>query len=294
MPATDPRPSTFSIVAYDPNLPAWGIAVASKFPGVGSVVPWAQAGIGAVATQALANTAFGPAGLALMAEGLRSRQALARLLAGDDLAPERQVGLVDAAGSSASHTGRGCLEWAGSLTHPGLALQGNILSGPQVLQAMLEAYLSSREPFPERLVAALQAGDDAGGDRRGRQSASLLVAKSKAGYGGMNDRWLDCRVDDHRQPIPELSRLLELQRLYFGQSPPNERLSLSSEVVHELQEMMGRLGYYSGAPSGKLDTPTLAALRQFIGNENFEERIDFGAGWIDRPALEYLRHRYAG
>jgi uncharacterized Ntn-hydrolase superfamily protein len=253
MPASYPHLSTFSIVAYEPALPAWGVAVASKFPAVGSVVPWAQADAGAVATQARANTAFGPDGLALMAQGFNASQTLARLLEADDLAAERQVGLVDAAGGSASHTGSGCLEWAGSLVRPNLCLQGNILRGPPVLQSMLDAYLACQAPFPERLVAALQAGDEAGGDRRGRQSAALYIVKAGGGYGGMNDHWLDCRVDDHTEPIPELSRLLGLQRLYFGESSPQDRLPLSPEVVGELQEIMARLGYYSGAASGNLD-----------------------------------------
>jgi uncharacterized Ntn-hydrolase superfamily protein len=279
--------ATFSIVAWDRRAQAWGVAVASKFPAVGSVVPWARAKAGAVATQAVANTAYGPRSLDLMSSGLTASEALDKLLARDRERDQRQVGLVDANGNSASFTGKSCTEWAGSLNGPGYAIQGNILAGAEVIHEMERAFLSRRGPLPERLLAALEAGNIAGGDRRGRQSAALLVVKPKAGYGGHNDRWVDYRVDDHLNPIPHLAELLELHRLYFGKSPKAKRVVLDGAILKDLQEIMKGLGYYTPT-DGKYGDATREAFRAFIGNENFEERADADSGWIDGPVLEYL------
>ncbi len=286
------HPSTFSIVAYDPQEPAWGIAVASKFPAVGAVVPWARAGAGAVATQSYANTAYGPQGLALMADGLSAQEALERLLAEDPEREKRQVGLVDARGGAATFTGRDCHAWAGGLTGAGYAVQGNILTGPEVIQAMAQTFEASRGPLYRRLHAALLAGDRAGGDRRGRQSAAILVVKPQGGYGGFNDRWVDYRVDDHPDPVPRLGELLDLFELYFGASPPEDRLPLRGETLRTLQRLMTHLGLYRGPAHGELDAATRQALDTLIGNENFEERANVAEGWIDRPVFEFLKARF--
>jgi len=210
---------TFSIVACDLEEPAWGVAVASKFPAVGAVVPWAQAGAGAVATQSFANTSFGPRGLALMGTGLSAQEALERLLEDDPDMELRQVGLVDAQGGSATFSGSDCFAWAGGVTGRGYAIQGNILANENVVPEMEMAFLNTKGNLPARLHAALLAGDRAGGDKRGHQSAAIYVAKPKAGYGGYLDRWLDYRVDDHEDPVPRLGQLLEMHDLYFGKSP---------------------------------------------------------------------------
>lgn len=279
--------STFSIVACDLKAQAWGIAVASKFPAVGAVVPWAKAKAGAVATQAFANTSFGPRGLEIMASGLSAEETLKKLLAHDREREQRQVGLVDAKGKSATFTGKSCLDWAGGLSGPGYAIQGNILAGAQVVREMEHAFLDAKGELPERLFTALDVGSRAGGDRRGRQSAALLVVKPKAGYGGYNDRWVDYRVDDHLNPIARLGELLELHHLYFGKSPRSQRVKLEGAVVKDIQTIMKGLGYYTRT-DGKYNDATREAFRAFINNENFEERANPDAGWIDKPVLEYL------
>lgn len=280
-------------MAYDPDQVAWGIAVASKFPAVGAVVPWARAGAGAVATQSHANTTYGPRGLELMQGGLSASDALDQLTGGDGDAALRQAGLVDAHGGAATFTGSDCFEWAGGLTGDGFAVQGNILAGQQVIQEMARAFETAAGDLPDRLLTSLLAGDRAGGDRRGRQSAAILVVKESAGYAGFNDRWLDYRVDDHDDPVPRLMGLVDLHRLYFGQSPAEDRLSLNGEVLQNLQGLMIGLGYYDGPDHGLLDDQTRSALRAFVGNENFEERTDLEAGLIDRPVYEFLLDRFA-
>lgn len=286
------RPSTFSIVAFEPDLPAWGVAVASKFPAVGAVVPWAIAGAGAVATQALANTTFGPRGLDLLSTGKSALDAIDLLLRGDDQRDQRQVGIVDAYGGSATFTGESCFEWAGGTCSDGVAIQGNILAGPGVVEEMYRAYRDSTGAFAQRLLEALHAGDTAGGDRRGRQSAALLIVKPHGGYGALNDRWLDYRVDDHPQPLTQLAHLLKLHELYFGESPEQDRLAIVNSTARALQEMMRRLGYYHGKINGTYDELTRRALRSFVGNENFEDRTDIENGKIDRPVFDFLVERY--
>ena len=287
-----PKPSTFSIVACDMDEQAWGVAVASKFPAVGAVVPWARASAGAVATQSFANTSFGPRGLDLMASGLSAEETLARLLEDDKEREQRQVGLVDAQGHAATFTGSECFDWAGGLIGPGYAIQGNILAGEQVVVAMQKAFVETKGILPARLYAALLAGDRAGGDRRGRQSAAIYVVKPKGGYGGYIDRWIDFRVDDHKDPVPRLGELLELHELYFGESEEKERVPLKGEPLRQLQEVLIRLDYMEGKADGTYEELTKTALRAFTGNENFEERCDLETGWIDRPVLEYLLKKF--
>ena len=211
LPAAPPDPATFSIAAADPKTGEVGVAVASRFFAVGTVVPWARAGVGAVATQSSANTTFGPNGLDLMARGATAEEALKVLLRGDDGRDRRQVGLVTAFGDSATFTGSGCNSWAGGRRGPDYAIQGNILTGEAVVAAVEKSFLSSvGRPLAERLLAALAAGDAAGGDSRGRQSAALLVCREKGGYNGFTDRAIDVRVDDHADPFRELSRLVAM------------------------------------------------------------------------------------
>ena len=277
---------TFSIVACDLEEQAWGVAVASKFPAVGAVVPWAEAGAGAVATQSFANTSFGPRGLALMVMGMCAQETLDRLLEDDADKELRQVGLVDGRGGSVTFSGSGCFAWAGGVSGRGYAIQGNILAHEQVVPAMEQAFLGTQGNLPARLHAALLAGDRAGGDRRGRQSAAIYVVKAKAGYGGYLDRWLDYRVDDHEDPVPRLGELMEMHDLYFGKSPETERVELKDDVLQQMIGILRRAGYLENGREFQ------AAFGEFIGNENFEERVDPEARWIDGPVLNYIIKKF--
>ncbi len=207
--AEAPKGGTFSIVAYDPVNQDWGVAVASKFFAVGSVVPWAKAGVGAVATQALANTSFGPRGLLILEQGADAETALKVLVASDTGRAQRQAGIVDAKGNAATYTGEKCNAWAGGVEGVNFVCQGNILAGEKVVKAMAKAFEAGKGELAERLLAALEAGDAAGGDSRGRQSAAILVVRPRGGYGGWDDRYLDIRVDDDPQPIKGLRRMME-------------------------------------------------------------------------------------
>jgi uncharacterized Ntn-hydrolase superfamily protein len=277
---------TFSIVACDLEENAWGVAVASKFPAVGAVVPWVQADAGAVATQSFANTSYGPRGLALMGTGLSAQETLQRLLEADPDQELRQVGLVDAKGGSATFSGSGCFAWAGGVSGHGYAIQGNILANDRVVPTMETAFLETKGSLPARLYAALLAGDRAGGDKRGRQSAAIYVAKPKAGYGGFVDRWLDYRVDDHEHPVPRLGELLEMHELYFGKSPESDRVEIKDNVRVQVTGVLTNAGYLT---DGK---EFADVFNEFIGNENFEERADPEARWIDGPVLEYLVKKF--
>ena len=216
-PAVEAEPvvATFSIVARDPETGELGIAVQSKFVAVGSVVPWAKAGVGAIATQSFANTTYGPRGLELLAKGVAPEEVLKQLTADDPQRERRQAGIVDAKGKSATFTGKDCLSWAGGLAEENVCVQGNILAGEGVAAAMLKAYKESKGDLGDRLIAALAAGQEAGGDTRGKQSAALLVVREGWGYGGFNDRYRDLRVDDHADPIPELKRVYDIHRGIF-------------------------------------------------------------------------------
>ena len=277
---------TFSIVACDLEEPAWGVAVASKFPAVGAVVPWAQAEAGAVATQSFANTSYGPRGLELMGRGVSAEETLANLLQDDRDRELRQAGLVDAKGNAVTYTGEGCFPWAGGVSGQGYAIQGNILKSSKVVPAMEKVFLKTKGSLPKRLHAALLAGDRAGGDKRGRQSAAIYVVKPNGGYGGFVDRWIDYRVDDHDDPVQRLGQLLEMQDLYFGKSREPERVALKGKALKQLTDILMQEGYL------KKGRDFVNAFREFIGNENFEERADPAAKWIDKPVLKYLVKKF--
>jgi uncharacterized Ntn-hydrolase superfamily protein len=210
-----PVVATFSIVAYDPETQELGVAVQSKFIAVGSVVPWAKAGVGAIATQSYANTTYGPKGLELLAKGETPEAVLKKLTAEDKGAAERQVGIVNAKGEAATFTGHECNDWAGGIKGENYCCQGNILAGEDVVKNMAKSFQESKGDLGKRLIAALQAGQDAGGDSRGMQSAALLIVREGWGYGGYNDRYRDLRVDDHTEPIKELKRVYDLHRQIF-------------------------------------------------------------------------------
>ncbi|HET7181849.1 MAG TPA: DUF1028 domain-containing protein [Candidatus Limnocylindrales bacterium] len=246
---------TYSIVALDPATGDLGVAVQSKFLAVGAVVPWVKAGVGAIATQSFANVRYGPDGLALLAAGAGAHDALERLVSGDALRSQRQAGIVDAAGRSATHTGDECFAWAGGQAGPGFAAQGNILAGPAVVDGLVDTLLAGGRPFPELLVACLAAADAAGGDRRGREGAALYIAREGAGYGGGNDRWVDLRVDHHDDPIGELGRLVELQRLYLDRPTVEELVPITEDVARELRTLMSAIGAEPGGRFGGVFQP---------------------------------------
>ncbi|PTQ50721.1 MAG: hypothetical protein HSCHL_0835 [Hydrogenibacillus schlegelii] len=235
--------ATFSIVAYDPATGDVGVAVASKFLAVGSVVPWVKAGVGAVATQAWANPQYGPEGLRLIAEGKSAEEALAALVAGDERRAVRQVGLVDIRGGAATYTGEACTPWAGGRTGRHYAVQGNILTGPEVIERMAAAFERTDGELAERLLRALWAGEAAGGDARGKQSAALVVERPGGGYDGLSDRYLDLRVDDHPEPVRELERLLRLHRLVFQRPGAEDFVTIDAALRTELVRALARLGY---------------------------------------------------
>lgn len=288
-PPADRFTATFSIAAYDPATGDLGVAVASKFPAVGAMVPFAKAGVGAVATQALANLEYGSKGLRMMELGLSAPEAMAKLTENDPQRDDRQLGLVDAKGRSAAWTGKSCFNYAGHITGDNFSAQGNILTGPEVVQAISKGFQSSKGSLVERLMAALEAGDAAGGDRRGKESAALLVVRAGAGYGGVTDRWIDLRVDDHPEPVRELRRLLGVHTLYFGET--KELVPLTPELVKEIQEVLKRAGFYKGEVTGVYDAATRKALEDFQGWENLEMRFRKD-DQIDRVVLDYIRAHF--
>lgn len=281
---------TFSIVGRDPQTGELGIAVQSKFLAVGAVVPWAKAGVGAIATQSWANTSYGPRGLEMLANNLSASETLARLLEDDEGRAQRQVGIVPAKGAPASYTGEGCYPWAGGRVGEHYACQGNILVSQDTVEAMARTFEETGGMLCDRLVAALAAGQEAGGDSRGQQSAALLVVCEKGGYGGFNDRFIDLRVDDAPQPIEELRRLLQLHKLYLF--PPNAQdiLPIDSTIATELQQLLTKSGDYTGSINGVYDAVTRDAFRRFSGRENLEERWLKDAR-VDRVVLEYMRDK---
>jgi uncharacterized Ntn-hydrolase superfamily protein len=287
-----PRLSTFSIVGYDPGAREWGVAVQSKFLAVGAVVPWAQAEVGAVATQSYANLAYGPDGLALMAQGLSAEETLQRLIAGDEGRARRQVGLVDAQGRAATFTGDECHDWAGGLTGRDYAAQGNILVSGATAEAMVRTFESALGELADRLVAALAAGQAAGGDKRGQQSAAVLVVRAEGGYGGNNDRYLDLRVDDDAAPIERLKALVDLHHLFFKPPEPGEMVAIEGELAREAQHILRWAGFYDGPLNGEYDAPTQQAMRDLVGNENFEMRFDEERGLISRQVMDILQEKF--
>ncbi len=277
---------TFSIVARSADGESWGVAVASKFLAVGSAVPAAVAGVGAIATQADANVAYKGQALAHLDDGATADVALQRLLEEDTGREHRQVGIVDVDGNAASHTGHECLDWAGSITGDGFAIQGNILAGEEVVLAMERAWHESGAdaPLARRLLAALAAGDAAGGDRRGRQSAALLVVREEAGYGGLDDIAVDLRVDDAASsggdPVAELGRLLDLNDLYLTASTEEEKVPVTPELEQELEEFARAGGHRD--------------FHAWVGTENYEMRVAPDLSWVDRRILEIVRGGASG
>jgi uncharacterized Ntn-hydrolase superfamily protein len=266
--------STYSIVACDLGRAEWGAATQSKFLAVGSVVPWAEAEVGAVATQSYANPRYGPDGLALLRQGLAAEEVVRRLTDADEGRDQRQLGIVDAAGRGATYTGSGCHDWAGGRTGDGYAAQGNILVSGETVDALAETFESSSGPLAERLLDALAAAQAAGGDKRGQQSAALLVVRRDGGYGGLSDTLVDLRVDDHEAPVEELRRLYGLHEQLFGSTPRDRWIAVDDELRAEIGERLARLGY--------------ERLEDWAGAANLEERVD-GDEEIDPVVLTELR-----
>jgi uncharacterized Ntn-hydrolase superfamily protein len=265
---------TYSIVAHDPEAKQWGVAVQSKFLAVGSVVPWAEPHVGAVATQAYANPRYGPDGLALLRDGLSAAEVVERLVAADDGREERQLGIVDRDGGSAAHTGSNCMDWAGHRTGPSYAAQGNILVSRETVDALGETFESSGGPLARRLIDCLAAAQIAGGDKRGQQSAALLVVQENGGYAGLSDVLYDLRVDDHERPIEELRRLYGLHERLYGVTPDEDWLPLEGALAEEVDALVHRAGY--------------STLREWAGVANLEDRLREEPR-IDPVVLEALR-----
>ena len=268
------RSPTYSLVACDLDAGQWGVAVQSKFLAVGSVVPWAEPGIGAVATQAYANPRYGPDGLALLRQGLSAEEVVKRLTEADEGSDQRQLGVVDAAGRGATFTGSGCHDWAGGRTGPGYAAQGNILVSGETVDALAETFEATEGSLAERLLASLAAAQAAGGDSRGQQSAALLVVERDGGYAALSDILVDLRVDDHETPIEELRRLHRLHDQLFGKTPRDQWLPVDDELRAEIGERLASLGY--------------ERLEDWAGAANLEERVD-GEDEIDPVVLNELR-----
>ena len=268
---------TFSILARSADGESWGVAVASRFLAVGAAVPAARAGIGAVATQAFANVAYKSDALGLLGAGHSASETLQLLLEGDEGRDRRQVGIVDAEGRAASHTGTDCSDWAGARVGPGYAIQGNLLVGEHVVIAMERAWLDSDPlaPLGRRLLDALAAGDESGGDRRGRQSAALLLVREQAGYGGFDDVAADLRVDDGSNPVFELRRLLDLHELYLSPSTDSEKVPVTSDLQEELAALAGTCGFSSFAA--------------WVDDRNYELRVANDGSWVDQRVLAILR-----
>ena len=286
--------TTFSIVAYDSHKKEWGVAVQSKFMAVGAVVPWAEAGVGAVATQSYANLRYGSDGLQLMGDGLSAEKTISILTEADHKASYRQVGMVDAKGNSAAFTGEDCHDWAGHHLGDGYACQGNMLVAGTV-EAMATCFEAERSSgqgeLADWLVASLTAGQEAGGDSRGRQAASVLVVRAGGGYGGNNDRYLDLRVDDDPYPIKRLGELLTMHHLYFGEPNPEDLIPIAG-ITRQLQQLLQKTGHYAGELTGTFDPSTRQALRALVGTENLEERWDGSGEMIDQLVVTYLVNKY--
>ena len=269
------RVATYSICACDLEAGQWGVATQSKFLAVGSVVPWAEPHVGAVATQAYANPGYGPRGLALLRDGLSAEEAVERLTSADEGRAHRQLGIVDAEGRAATYTGTECHAWAGGRAGAGYAAQGNILVSAATVDALVETFeASAGKRLAERLVDSLDAAEAAGGDSRGRQSAALLVVERDGGYANLSDVLVDLRVDDHPEPLVELRRIYRLHHALFGTTPRDEWLPVDDTLRAELDDLLRRVGH-----------PDLAS---WAGVENLEERVD-GDAEIDPVVLERLR-----
>lgn len=276
-----PLVSTYSIAACDLERGEWGVGVQSKFLAAGSIVPWAEPGVGAVATQALANPRYGPDGLALLRDGLSADETIAALVEADEGRDDRQVGVVDAQGRAATYTGKACLDWAGGKSGPGYAAQGNILVSEETVAGLVHGFeAGAGRPLAERLVDALAAAQLAGGDRRGQQAAGLLVVQKDGGYGGMDDVLVDLRVDDHPEPVAELKRLYGMHQLLFGKTPADEWLPVDEALAEELRARLAALGY--------TDPSLEKSFNEWAGTANLEDRVN-GVDRIDPVVLTELR-----
>jgi len=285
---------TFSIVAYDPKREEWGVAVQSKFLAAAAVVSWARANSGAVATQSYANVSYGFRGLDLMEEGLSAEDVIKKLIEDDEDKDLRQVGVVDKKGKAAAFTGEKCYDWAGHQVGDGYTCQGNILV-PGTIEAMAARYEKVRggeRELADWLVLALEAGQEAGGDKRGRQAAGVIVVRDNGGYGGDNDRYLDLRVDDHPYPILKLKQLVENHHLYFGEVNPEDLVPLNS-VARELQEIMKKTGHFPHEITGAVDQKMITSLRNLVGEENLEERWNGDEKAIDNKVVEFLQSKFS-
>ncbi len=279
-----PPVSTYSIVACDLGARQWGVAVQSKFLAVGSVVPWAEPHVGAVATQSYANPRYGPDGLALLRGGRSAQEVVRQLTEADEGREQRQLGVVDAEGRAESFTGGECHEWAGGRTGRCYAAQGNILVSGETVDALAQTFEETvGDPFAERLLRCLAAAQEAGGDRRGQQSASLLVVERDAGYAGLSDVLVDLRVDEHERPIEELERIYRIHDRLFGRTPREQWVDVDAELERELRERLAALGY---------DRALSEALPAWAGKENLEERVD-GVESVDPVVLDELRRANA-
>ena len=279
--ARPPLVATYSIAACDLEARQWGVAVQSKFLAVGSLCPFAEPEVGAVATQSYVNPRYGPDGLALLRQGLSAEETVERLTAADDGRAQRQLGIVDGQGRSATYTGSECFDWAGGRTGRCYAAQGNILVSGSTVDGLADTFeRTAGKPLAVRLMDCLDAAQAAGGDRRGQQSASLLVVRKDGGYAGLSDTIVDLRVDDHERPLAELRRLFGIHEELFGTTPASDWVDVDPELAAELSERLARLGF-----EGDLAD----ALRRWAGNENLEERVD-GAERIDPVVLEALRN----
>jgi len=277
--ARTPIVATYSIVACDLDAQQWGVSVQSKFLSVGSVVPWAEPHVGAVATQAYANPRYGPNGLQLLREGLSAQEVVDRLTSEDDGRDHRQLGVVDRQGNAATYTGAECMDWAGGRTGTNYAAQGNILVNPETVDALAETFESSSGPLASRLIECLAAAQEAGGDSRGQQSSALLVVQPNGGYAGMSDVVVELRVEDHELPIEELRRIYTLHDEIFGVTPRDEWVPVDDELATELRERLAQLGY-----EGELED----SFTRWTGTANFEDRVD-GIEQIDPVVLKALR-----
>ena len=277
----EPLVATYSIAACDLDAGQWGVATQSKFLAVGSVVPWAEPEVGAIATQAYANPRYGPDGLALLRDGKSAEEVVEILTAADGERDHRQLGVVDGKGRGASHTGSECLDWAGGRTGPCYAAQGNILVSAATVDAIAETFEAATGPLAERLLDCLDAAQAAGGDSRGQQSAAILVVERDGGYAGLSDSVVDLRVDEHPRPLEELRRIYVMHQAIFGKTPASMWLDVDDELAAELGERLARIGY-----EGDLGE----AFFRWSANENLEERVD-GVERVDPVVLEELRRQ---
>lgn len=279
--------STFSIIARDPETNELGIAVQSKFLAVGSAVPWAKANVGAIATQAMANLDIGEIGLQLLAKGYSAHDCAEALKKLDDNIEHRQFGIVDAKGHAISFTGSACFDYAGGYAEENLACQGNILVSKATVDALVNTFKATEGSLAYRLICALDVAAEAGGDKRGRQSAALLIVKEKGSYGGYNDRYIDLRVDDDPEPIHKLMELYQLHKLYFTKPTDEDLRAIDKQINHQIQNALKVLGFYQDDLSDQFDEKTKEAYEAFCGFENYEERVVEGA-FIDKTVLEKL------